>query len=60
MNNKRNKIIYYILDFIFLMLSYVLCDYLTDKINLLIGIIIALPTYMIIVFILQKILKIKD
>ena len=60
MNNKRNKIIYYILDFIFLMLSYMLCDYLTDKINLLIGIIIALPTYMIIVFILQKILKIKD
>ena len=60
MNNKRNKIIYYILDFIFLMLSYMLCDYLTDKINLLIGIIIALPTYMIIVFILQKILKIKN
>lgn len=60
MNNKRNKIIYYILDFIFLMLSYMLCDYLTDKINLLTGIIIALPTYMIIVFILQKILKIKD
>lgn len=60
MNNKRNKIIYYILDFIFLMLSYMLCDYLTDKINLLTGIIIALPTYMIIVFILQKILKIKN
>ena len=60
MNNKRNKIIYYILDFIFLILSYMLCDYLTDKINLLIGIIIALPTYMIIVFILQKILKIKN
>lgn len=60
MNNKTNKIIYYILDFIFLMLSYMLCDYLTDKINLLTGIIIALPTYMIIVFILQKILKIKD
>ena len=60
MNNKRNKIIYYILDFIFLMLSYMLCDYLTNKINLLTGIIIALPTYMIIIFILQKILKIKN
>ena len=60
MNNKRNKIIYYILDFIFLMLSYMLCDYLTDKINLLTGIIIALPTYMIIIFIVRKILKIKE
>ena len=56
----KNKIIYYILDFIFLMLSYMLCDYLTDKINLLIGIIIALPTYMIIVFIIRKILKVKE
>lgn len=60
MNNKRNKIIYYILDFIFLMLSYMLCDYLTNKINLITGIIIALPSYMIIIFILQKILKIKE
>lgn len=60
MNNKTNKIIYYILDFIFLMLSYMLCDYLTNKINIITGIIIALPSYMIIVYILQKILKIKE
>lgn len=60
MNNKTNKIIYYILDFIFLMLSYMLCDYLTEKINLITGIIIALPSYMIIVYILQKILKVKE
>ena len=60
MNNKTNKIIYYILDFIFLMLSYMLCDYLTEKINLITGIIIALPSYMIIVYILQKFLKIKE
>jgi len=56
----KNKIIYYILDFIFLILSYMLCDYLTNKINLLIGIIIALPTYMIIIFILRKFLKVKE
>ena len=56
----KNKIIFYILEIIFLMLSYMLCDYLTNKINLLIGIIIALPSYMIIIFILRKILKIKE
>ena len=60
MNNKTNKIIYYILDFIFLMLSYMLCDYLTNKINLITGIIIALPSYMVIVYILQKNLKVKE
>ena len=59
MNNKTNKIIYYILDFIFLMLSYMLCDYLTNKINLITVIIIALPSYMVIVYILQKNLKVK-
>ena len=56
----KNKIIYHILDFIFLILSYMLCDYLTNRINLITGIIIALPAYMIIVFILHKILKIKE
>ena len=56
----KNKIIFYILEIIFLMLSYMLCDYLTNKINLLIGIIIALPSYMIIIFIIRKILKIKE
>lgn len=55
----KNKIIFHILDFIFLIISYMLCDYLTTKFNLLIGIIICLPTYMIIIFSLQKFLKVK-
>lgn len=54
------KIIYYILDFIFLILSYILCDYLTEKINLITGIIISLSLYTIVIFILRKILKIKN
>ena len=60
MNNKNNKIIYHILDCIFLMLSYALCDYITSKINLAVGIIIALVIYMLISFILYKILKIGN
>lgn len=60
MTNKTRKIIFHILDFIFLILSYTLCDYLASKINLVIGIIISLPIYMIIVFILKKILKVKE
>ena len=59
MNKKSKKIIFHILDFIFLILSYMLCDYITIKVNLITGIIIALPLYMISVFILSKILKIK-
>lgn len=59
MNKKSKKIIFHILDFIFLILSYMLCDYITIKINLITGIIIALPLYMISVFMLYKILKIK-
>lgn len=59
MNKKSKKIIFHILDFIFLILSYILCDYITIKINLITGIIIALPLYMISVFMLYKILKIK-
>lgn len=59
MNKKSKKIIFHILDFIFLILSYMLCDYITIKINLITGIIIALPLYMISVFLLYKILKIK-
>ena len=60
MNKNTNKIIFYILDFIFLMLSYILCDYLTDKINLVIGILIGLSSYMIIFYILRKVLNIKE
>jgi len=40
MNKNTNRIIFYILDFIFLMLSYILCDYITDKINKITGILI--------------------
>jgi len=54
-----NKVMYYILDFIFLIFSYMLCDFLTEKFCLLIGVVIALPTYIIIVSIINKILKIK-
>ena len=60
MNKNTNKIIFYILDFIFLMLSYILCDYITDKINLVIGILISLPSYITIFYILRKILNIKE
>ena len=60
MNKNTNKIIFYILDFIFLMLSYILCDYITDKINLVIGILIGLSSYIIIFYILRKILNIKE
>lgn len=60
MNKNTNKIIFYILDFIFLMLSYILCDYITDKINLVIGILIGLSSYMIIFYILRKVLNIKE
>jgi len=57
---KVKKIIYHILDFIFLMLSYLLCDFLNKKINLVIGIIVGLTSYMIINYLLRKILKIKE
>ena len=57
---KVKKIIYHILDFIFLMLSYLLCDYLNEKINIAIGIIVGLTSYMITNYLLRKILKIKE
>lgn len=57
---KIKKILYHILDFIFLMLSYILCDYLSNKINIIIGIIIGLISYMIINFIIKKLLKLKE
>jgi len=60
MNKNTNRIIFYILDFIFLMLSYILCDYITDKINLVTGILIGLSSYMIIFYILRKVLNIKE
>ena len=59
-NMNKFKIIFYILDFIILILSYILCDYLTEKINLITGIIISLSLYTIVIFILRKILKIKN
>lgn len=57
---NKFKIIFYILDFIFLILSYILCDYLTNKINLVTGILISLSSYIIIFYILRKILNIKE
>lgn len=56
---KVKKIIYHILDLIFLSLSYLLCDYLNKKINLAVGLIIGLISYMIIDYLLRKILKIE-
>lgn len=56
---KTNKIIYHILDFIFLMLSYILCDYINTKTNIILGIIIGLTSYALSDFILKKALKIK-
>lgn len=60
MNTKKNKIIFHILDFIFLMASYMLCDYIADKTNLFIGIIVGLISYIIIVLILCKTFKIDN
>jgi len=57
---KLKKILYHILDFVFLMLSYLLCDFLNKKINLVIGLIIGLISYMITNYLLRKILKIED
>ena len=57
---NKFKIIFYILDFIFLILSYILCNYLTNKINLVTGILISLSSYIIIYYILRKILNIKE
>ncbi len=54
------KILYYLIDFIFLMLSYMLCDYLTEKFNLFIGIIVGLIAYFIVVVILNIIFKKKN
>ena len=59
MNIKYKKIIFHILDFIFLISSYMLCDYLTIKINLPISILISLTIYTIISIILHKIFKIE-
>ena len=57
---KIKTIIYHILDTIFLILSYLLCDYLNEKINLLLGLIVGIISYMIINYLLKKILKIKE
>ena len=59
MNINIRKILFHILDIIFLFASYVLCDYLARKINLTLGIIIGLITYMIITILLHKIFKIE-
>ena len=54
------KFVYYILDFVFLILSYYLCDLLTEKFNLFIGIIIGLTFYIVIYYLLGKIFKIDN
>lgn len=59
MSDKKRKIIFNILDFIFLMVSYMLCDLLAEKYNLIIGIIVGLIGYMAITLVLSKLLKIK-
>ena len=56
---KKKKVIFYILDFIVLILSYILCDYLTLQFNITIGIIIGLFSYMGISLLLRKAFKIK-
>lgn len=60
MNGKKKKIIFKVLDFIFLICSYMLCDYIASKINLVTGIIVALIIYVIISFLLYKIFKMND
>jgi len=57
---KLKKIIYHVLDLIFLSLSYLLCDYINEKLNLVVGLIIGLITYMIINYLLKKLLKIDE
>lgn len=57
---KPKKFIYHIIDLIFLSLSYLLCDYINKKINLAIGLIIGFISYIIINYLLRKILKIAD
>lgn len=57
---KLKKITYHILDLIFLSLSYLLCDYINEKLNLVVGLIIGLISYMIINYLLRKILKIDN
>lgn len=59
MSDKKRKTIFNILDFIFLMVSYMLCDLLAEKYNLVIGIIVGLIGYMAITLVLSKLLKIK-
>lgn len=58
MSIKKKKIIFYILDFLFLMASYMLCDFIAEKTNLLLGITVGLISYIVIIFILCKISKI--
>ena len=60
MSDKSKRVFLNILDFIFLMLSYMLCDFVSDKINLVTGIVIGLVFYMIISYGLHKIFKIKE
>ena len=44
MNGKKKKIIFEVLDFIFLICSYMLCDYIASKINLVTGMFVHLDT----------------
>lgn len=58
--SKLKKIIYYFLEFIFLMLSYMLCDYLWDRYNLFVGIVVGLLGYFVVMIILNIIFKKKN
>ena len=58
MNNRINRILFHIIDFIFLILSYVLCDYLVLKYDATLGIILGLIFYMTVTVILHKIFKV--
>lgn len=52
---NKEKVLYYILDFIFLMLSYLLCDFISSKSNIFIGICVGLISYLIVFYLLSKI-----
>lgn len=54
---KKKKVIFYIFDFVALMLSYVLCDYVSDKLNLIMVLMVGFVFYAIIYYFLCKLFK---